>query len=249
VTSIELGPVGEPGITLDRVQFGYDSEPILKELSWELDQGQNAVVTGGSGSGKSTLLQIAAGLLPPQKGAVLLGGRPLSRLTPSQRVRQGVRTGVVFQDGGLFSNQDVFSNVSLALLYHQDVFELSDDDVKQRTKEALQAAQIGRSYWQTLPAHLPFGDRKRLALARAIAVRPNFFYFDDPDIGTDQRTAKVTTQLLCQLRDDPDVTLMVATNRTRLVDQLGVPGFRLENGNLRRDDRTSAAPPSWPDPR
>lgn len=242
---LDVSTSGEPGITLDRVHFGYEEQGLLDGICWELDRGENAVVTGSSGCGKSTLLQIAAGLLPPTQGSVLLSGHPLAKLLPSERVRRGLRTGFVFQDGGLFSNQDVYSNVSLALYYHQDVLGLDDEAVERRTEEALEAAQISRQHWKTLPAHLPFGDRKRLALARAIAVAPNFFYFDDPDVGMDQRTARVTHQLLCQLRDDPDVTLMVATNRTALIERLGVPGFRLEGGRITDQTRASSIPPSW----
>jgi phospholipid/cholesterol/gamma-HCH transport system ATP-binding protein len=94
-----------------------------------------------------------------------------------------------------------------------------------------------------LPAHLSYGDRKRLALARALALRPNFFFFDDPDVGMDQRTARVTHDILCRLRDDPEVTLLVATNRTVLIDRLGIPGIRMENGSLTSADSVSSFPP------
>jgi ABC-type transporter Mla maintaining outer membrane lipid asymmetry ATPase subunit MlaF len=235
---------GEPGITLDRVSFGYDDVLLVNDLSWELDAGDNAVITGSSGSGKSTLLQVAAGLLPPTRGTVLLAGHPLGTLLPSQRVARGLRTGFVFQEGGLLANLTVFANLELALLYHQDILELDDRGITERVESALDAAQISRSYWQTLPAHLSYGDRKRLALARAIALRPNFFFFDDPDVGMDQKTARVTHQILCELRDDPAVTLIVATNRTVLMERLGVPGYRLEDGKLISVRPTSTMPPS-----
>lgn len=235
---------GEPGITLDRVTFGYSDAPLLSDLSWELDAGQSAIITGGSGSGKSTLLQVAAGLLPPTRGTVLLAGHPVGALLPSERVARGLRTGFVFQEGGLLANLTVFANLELALLYHQDVLGLDDRGITERVEGALDSAQIGRSYWQTLPAHLSYGDRKRLALARAIALRPNFFFFDDPDVGMDQTTARVTHQILCELRDDPAVTLLVATNRTVLMERLGVPGYRLEEGKLTSVRPTSTMPPS-----
>lgn len=241
---IDLPTSGQPGITLDRVVFGYDERPLVNGLSWELDAGQCAIVTGASGSGKSTLLQIAAGLLPPSSGTVLLAGHPVSRLLPSERVARGLRTGFVFQEGGLLANLDVYSNIELALLYHQDVLGLDDEGVTRRVEEALEAAQISKSFWRTLPAHLSYGDRKRLALARAIALRPTFFFFDDPDVGMDQRTARVTHQILCQLRDDPEVTLLVATNRSVLIERLGVPGYRLADGHLRDVAPTSSMPPS-----
>lgn len=241
---LDLAVSGEPGITLDRVSFGYDDVLLMSELSFELDAGRNAIITGGSGAGKSTFLQVAAGLLPPTHGAVLLAGHPLRALLPSERVARGLRTGFVFQEGGLLANLTVFANLELALLYHQDVLELDDRGITQRVEEALEAAQIRRDNWQTLPAHLSYGDRKRLALARAIALRPNFFFFDDPDVGMDQKTARVTHQILCELRDDPDVTLLVATNRSVLIERLGVPGYRLLDGKLTNVRSTSTMPPS-----
>ncbi len=236
--------IDEPGITLDRVSFSYDDAPLIDDLSWELDAGKSAIITGGSGSGKSTFLQVAAGLLPPSHGTVLMAGHPVDNLLPSERVKKGLRTGFVFQEGGLLANLTVFANIELALLYHRDVLELDDEGILARVERALTDAQIDPASWQTLPAHLSYGDRKRLALARAIALEPNFFFFDDPDVGMDQKTARVTHQILCRLRDDPTVTLLVGTNRTVLIERLGVPGFRLEAGKLSRVHTSASMPPS-----
>lgn len=238
----------EPGITLDRVQFAYDEAPILRDVNWELGRGRSAVVTGGNGCGKSTLLYIASGLLPPRRGTVLLEGHSVASMLPSSRVRKGLRVGFVFQEGGLLANLGTFANVALPLRYHHDIFDLDDEQIAQRAEEALDTAQVNRSYWEQLPAHLSFGMRKRLALARAIAIRPNYFFFDDPDVGMDPQTARVTHQMLCQLRDDPDVTLLVATNRSILIERLEVPGFRLQDGRLTARSAQESMPPSWPTP-
>lgn len=242
MTQLLLSTGGEPGITLDRIRFSYHEHEILSGVSWELDQGCCAVITGSSGCGKSTFLQIAAGLLPTSSGSVLLAGHPVKSLLPSDRIRRGLRTGFVFQDGGLFSNMDVMSNVSLALDYHRDVLDLDDAGVVARTEEALGIAQISKRHWHQIPAHLSFGDRKRLAIARAMAIRPNFFFFDDPDVGNDQLTTRLTFQILSQLRDDPDITVVIATNRSNLIDRLGVSGFRLDRGDFRTNTKTSMYP-------
>lgn len=235
----------QPGITLDRVHFGFGTQQLLSNISWELEQGRSAAIMGPSGSGKSTFLLIAAGLLPPHQGTVLHGGHPLKRLAPSERVRRQLRIGFVFQDGGLFANMDTFSNVSLALYYHKDILEMDDRAITERTEEVLELTQIDKRNWQSLPAHLSFGDRKRLALARALAIKPNYFFFDDPDIGMDQRTATVTHKVLSQLRDSSEVTLVVATNRNKLLERLEIEGFRLENGELCQTETAHAAPTGW----
>lgn len=245
----------EPGITLDRVQFSYGSgKDILSETTWELHQGESAVVTGGVGCGKSTLLYVCAGLLPPVRGKVLLSGFPITPLLPSERFRHGLRVGFVFQEGGLLANLSARANVSLALHYHSDVLGLSEAQIEERTTEALELCRIDSKDWAVLPAHMSFGNRKRVALARAMAIDPTFFFFDDPDVGLDQRTALVIHELLCRLRDDPKVTLVVGTNRGILMERLGVPGYRLADGQLTtRTEVHSLAPPrpapgSWPVP-
>jgi phospholipid/cholesterol/gamma-HCH transport system ATP-binding protein len=184
-------------------------------------------------------------LLPPSQGTVLLGGHPLRRLLPSERVRRGLRIGFVFQDGGLFANMDTYTNVSLPLYYHKEILGFDDQTITHRTEEVLDLAQVEKRHWRTLPAHLSFGDRKRLALARALAIEPNYFFFDDPDIGMDQRTASVTHKVLCQLRDEKRVTLLLATNRSKLLDRLGIEGFQFENGLLSDDHVHSVAPSGW----
>jgi len=235
----------EPGITLDRIQFSFATHELFSGLSFELPQGESSAITGPSGSGKSTFLLIAAGLVSAEHGTVLLGGHPLKRLTPSERVRRGLRIGFVFQDGGLFSNMSTYSNVSLPLFYHKDVLSLDEDGITRRTEEVLELTQIEKRHWNTLPAHLSFGDRKRLALARALSIRPNYFFFDDPDIGMDQKTAGVTHTVLSQLRDNPQVTLLVATSRHKLLDRLGIEGYLIERGQLSPALGGSSRPSEW----
>ncbi|MCH2108547.1 MAG: ATP-binding cassette domain-containing protein, partial [Polyangiaceae bacterium] len=190
----------EPGITFDRVVFHYDAGPILQDVSWELNAGSSIVITGQNGCGKSSFLYLAAGLIQPHRGAVLLGGFPVKGMLPSERLRRGLPIGFVFQEGGLLANLNALANLTLPLHYHADILQLSPDDVQARAEEALHRVQIHRRDWGQLPAHLSFGNRKRLAIARALVLRPRFFFFDDPDAGMDQRTAKITHDILCDLR-------------------------------------------------
>lgn len=243
----------EPGITLDRVAFDYAGQIILDRIDFDLPQGASAVITGPNGSGKSTFLYVAAGLAPPQAGTVLHAGHPLGALFPSTRVQHGLRVGFVFQEGGLLANLDVISNVSLPLRYHADVLGLDETALTERAEEALDAAHVARSEWSRMPAHLSFGLRRRLAMARALAMKPNFFFFDDPDVGIDPRTAQIIHQILCALRDDPDVTLLVATSRPQLIQRLEVPGYRLLAGALSTHSGQNSLGPSmpaakWPSP-
>lgn len=220
------------GIVLRNAWFGYGDDPIIKGVDLRVPRGMTAVITGPNGSGKSTLLHLSAGLLPLSKGSLELGGKFVDAKHPSEVFRAGVRCGVVFQEGGLISNMNALANVALSLRYHADVLQLTIDDVEKRAKEALQRVRIHEDDFYSLPAHLSFGTRKRLALARAIALRPTFFFFDDPDVGLDPQTAAVVHEILCQYRDDPEVTMLVATNRDLLIDRLRVPGYNFQHGRL-----------------
>jgi phospholipid/cholesterol/gamma-HCH transport system ATP-binding protein len=220
------------GIILRNAWFGYGDDPIIKGVDLRVPRGMTAVITGPNGSGKSTLLHLSAGLLPLNRGSLELGGKFVDGQHPSEVFRAGVRCGVVFQEGGLISNMNALANVALSLRYHADVLDLSIDDVEKRAKEALQRVRIHEDDFYSLPAHLSFGMRKRLALARAIALRPTFFFFDDPDVGLDPQTASLVHEILCQFRDDPEVTMLVATNRDILIDRLRVPGYIFQQGRL-----------------
>jgi phospholipid/cholesterol/gamma-HCH transport system ATP-binding protein len=220
------------GIALHNAWFSYEQYAVLKSATLVLKTGESVVVAGANASGKSTLLYVCAGLLQLERGSLQLGGFAVDGLHPGELFRRGVRCGVVFQEGGLLSNMNALANVALALNYHADALGLSTDEVEERARLALERVRIPEAQHYTLPAHLSFGVRKRLALARAIAIEPNFFFFDDPDVGLDPSTAALVHEILCQYRDDPKVTMVVATNRELLIERLKVRGMYLRNGQV-----------------
>jgi phospholipid/cholesterol/gamma-HCH transport system ATP-binding protein len=244
-TTLTPAPHGESlGISLRGASFRYPRADVLVDASLEVPKGGTCVVTGANGSGKSTLLYICAGIVPIERGTITIGGHAPNPVLPSELTRYGVRRGFVFQEGGLVSNMNALANVALGLRYHADVFGLTVPEIEARSRGALERVRITEDQMYQIPAHLSFGVRKRVALARAIAMQPNFFYFDDPDVGLDPRTAAVVHEILCGFRDDPNVTMVVATNRDLLVDRLGVPGYVLRGGRLMtRRDALSTGPP------
>ncbi len=220
------------GIVLQNAWFSYEDQPVLRGCSLSLSKGECAVVIGANGSGKSTLLYVCAGLIPLEKGSLRLGSQRVDAYHPTRLFREGVRCGVVFQEGGLISNMNALANVALPLRYHADLLGLDLSEVEKRAKDALDRVGVPHSQYYTLPAHLSFGVRKRLGLARAMAVGPTFFFFDDPDVGLDPKTAAIVHEILCEYRDDPEVTMLVATNRDLLIDRLEVRGLVLRRGVL-----------------
>lgn len=227
--------------------FGYPRADVLVNTSLDLPKGGTCIITGANGAGKSTLLYVCAGLVKLEHGTVTIGGYRPDPLLPSELARRGVRRGFVFQEGGLLSNMNALANVALALRYHADIYGLTIADVEKRARAALDRVRISQNEMYELPAHLSFGVKKRVALARALAIEPKFFYFDDPDVGLDAGTGKLVHEILCGLRDDPEVTMLVATNREILIERLGVPGYVLLNGRL--IERQTAPSSGGPSPR
>jgi phospholipid/cholesterol/gamma-HCH transport system ATP-binding protein len=229
----------EQGLVLERATFAYGDLWVLRETDLHVPRGGDLLVTGDNGVGKSTFLFLCAGLLPATTGRVLLDGRAPHVATPSELVRRGVRRGVLFDSGGLLSNLSALNNVTLALRYHADVFGLDDPEIERRARAALSELRVSQADFHALPAHLSLGVRKRVSLARALVLDPNFVFFDDPDAGLDAATRRLVYDLLERFRDDPKVTMIVASNSRPLIERMGVETLELRHGYLLRKTNQS----------
>jgi phospholipid/cholesterol/gamma-HCH transport system ATP-binding protein len=228
------GGLAEEGLVLERATFSYGDLWVLRETDLHVPRGGDLLVTGDNGVGKSTFLFLCAGLLPATTGRVLLDGRAPHVAKPSELVRRGVRRGVLFDSGGLLSNLSALNNVTLALRYHADVFALEEKEIERRARVALSELRVAQTDFHTLPGHLSLGVRKRVSLARALVLDPNFVFFDDPDAGLDAATRKLVYDLLERFRDDPKITMVVASNSRPLIERLGVETVELRHGYLLR---------------
>jgi phospholipid/cholesterol/gamma-HCH transport system ATP-binding protein len=209
---------------------------VLRETELHVPPGRTLIVTGDNGVGKSTLLYVCAGLLNASAGHVWLDGHLAAVKKPSELVRQGVRRGFLFGQGGLMSNLTALANVTLGLRYHADVFDLDEKELTARAREALAQLRVAQSDFHTLPAHLSLGVRKRVALARALALEPNFVFLDDPDGGLDSATRHLVYERLEGFRDDPRMTVVIATNSRQLIERLGIVPMELAHGHLLPED-------------
>lgn len=224
------------GLWLQDVSFRYGDLWVLRETDLHVPPGRTLIVTGDNGVGKSTLLYVCAGLLPATAGYVWLDGHLAIAKKPSELMRQGVRRGFLFGQGGLLSNLSALANVTLALRYHADVFGIDDKEVTSRAREALGQMRVAQADLHALPAHLSLGVRKRVALARALALNPNFVFLDDPDGGLDSSTRHIVYERLEGFRDDSRITVVIATNSRQLIDRLGIHPLELAHGHLLPED-------------
>lgn len=231
---------------LERATFAYNDLWVLRETDLLVPRGGGLLVTGHNGVGKSTFLFLCAGLVRATSGRVLLDGHSPLVTTPSDLVRAGVRRGVLFDSGGLLSNLSALNNVTLALRYHADLLGLEEQEISRRARSALSELHVSQTDFHALPAHLSLGVRKRVSLARALVLQPNFVFFDDPDAGLDAPTRTLVYELLERFRDDPKTTMVVVSNSRPLIDRMAMPIVELSRGQLLRksgsQDPTSRGP-------
>ncbi|HMR78678.1 MAG TPA: ATP-binding cassette domain-containing protein [Polyangiaceae bacterium] len=220
------------GIDFDRVSFYFGELLILRSVTFHIPRGDALVLTGANGVGKSTLLQLCAGLLQPTSGETRIAGHKPHPERPSDLFDKGVRVGFVFQDGALLHNMSALANVTLALSYHAELLGLDEKGIDARARGALLEVGINQADFHASPAHLSHGVKKRVAVARALALEPNFVFFDDPDTGMDPKSLQLMHDVIERFCQDKGVTAVVVTNHDRLMDRLGVRPHALLYGEL-----------------
>ncbi len=197
-----------PVIVLEDVTVGYGGVPLLEGISLEVRRDKITVLLGGSGCGKSTLLRTIVGLLRPMSGKVWLMGEDMYALEDDARQALMRRTGMLFQYGALFSSRTILDNVALPLREHTT---LPEPVVRQIV--SLKLAQVGLSGLEgRLPGGISGGQRKRVALVRAIALDPEVLFCDEPSAGLDPIAAAGLDHILRQLQEQLHMTLLVVTH-------------------------------------
>jgi phospholipid/cholesterol/gamma-HCH transport system ATP-binding protein len=204
---------GGPGtvIQFDRVELAFDDNVVLAGISFSLAAGGTKIILGASGSGKSTILKIITGLLRADAGAVCVNGRRVDRL--SEREMMAVRSdlGMVFQEGALFDSLTVRENVGYKLYEETD---MPLEQVDRRVEEVLGfiglIEHIGK-----MPSELSGGQRRRVAIARAMAFKPRILLYDEATTGLDPITANTVDDEIIKLRDLEGVTSIVVTHQLR----------------------------------
>ncbi len=198
-----------PAVAFRDVRLGFD-RPVLRGVSFELPRGATKIVLGGSGSGKTTILRLILGLLRPDSGTIAVEGVEVQALDEEalRDVRLGV--GMVFQEGALFDSLSVGDNVGFRLREDGQ----ADEAVEARVRELLGFVGLGPFYARR-PAELSGGQRRRVALARALAARPRLMLYDEPTTGLDPITSTTITDLIVQARDVDRVSSILVTHQLR----------------------------------
>lgn len=200
-----------PSIVVDRVSFAFDDHVVLRDVSFTVPKGSMRFLLGASGSGKSVLLKLILGLIRPDSGTIAVNGQRIDHLPESELLRMRADIGMVFQENALFDSLTVAENVGFRLYEETD---MSLDEVRARVEQVLGFIGLGE-YIDRMPAELSGGQRRRVAVARAMASRPGVLLFDDPTTGLDPIIATSVDDEVVKLRDLEQVTCIVATHQIR----------------------------------
>jgi phospholipid/cholesterol/gamma-HCH transport system ATP-binding protein len=207
----------------------FDGKPVLQGLSLRIRDAEMVVIIGYSGSGKSVALKHVVGLLHPDAGDVIVDGQAVSTLDRDglTQVRRGI--GYVFQFAALFDSLTVADNVALGLRRRG----LEGEEIDERVREALALVDLSGT-GDRMPAELSGGMRKRVGIARAIALRPRYILYDEPTTGLDPVSSAVIDRLMVRTREHLGVTGVVVTHDMRSAYTVGDRIAMLYEGRIRQ---------------
>lgn len=203
-------------IEINNLHFGYGERKILKGVDLSIREKEIFIILGSSGGGKTTLLKQIIGLLKPQEGSIKIFGQEILGSDEAQFDSILKQVGMLFQGGALINSMEVWENVAMPLLQHTD---LPLDIIKQLVRQKLSLVNLQHAY-HLLPSELSGGMKKRVALARAIALEPKILFFDEPSAGLDPITAKELDLLILDLKSKLGMTLVIVTHELESIKRI-----------------------------
>ena len=224
-----LNEPGAPIIVFDHVSLAFDEKVILKDISFTLISGHTKIILGASGAGKSTIVKIIVGLLRADAGVVWVNGERVDQLTEAQMMAVRAHLGMVFQEGALFDSLTVRENVGYKL-YEETSRPL--EEIDERVEEVLGFIGLAE-HIDKMPSELSGGQRRRVAIARAMAAKPKILLYDEPTTGLDPITATTVDEEIIKLRDLENVSSLVVTHQLRDAFYVATHKAVRENGAVR----------------
>ncbi len=195
-------------IHISNLVRSFNNRKVLDELSLTVQTGSTCVIIGRSGCGKSVLLKHIVGILKPEQGQIFIDDKEVNKLSEEEMNALRLKIGMVFQGGALFDSMTVAENVGFGLIEHDGV---SRKELLERVEESL--CLVGLCGIQNLmPSELSGGMKKRVALARALCIKPQIILYDEPTTGVDPITADAINELIKSLHDKLKVTSIVVTH-------------------------------------
>ena len=206
-----LSETGAPVVVFDKVQLAFDEKVVLKDVSFTVIKGHTKIILGASGAGKSITLKLLLGLLRADSGVVWVNGQRVDQLSERELMPVRADLGMIFQEGALFDSLTVRENVGYKLYEETD---MPLEDVDRRVEEVL--GFIGLvEHIDKMPSELSGGQRRRVAIARAMAFKPRILLYDEATTGLDPITATTVDDEIIKLRDLEGVSSILVTHQLR----------------------------------
>ena len=208
---VELAEPHAPVVLFDKVNLAFDEKVILRDVTFSVRAGHTKIFLGASGAGKSTILKLMLGLLRPDSGTIWVLGHRVDEMTETQLMGVRHHMGMVFQEGALFDSFTVGENVGYKL-YEETTLPLPE--VRKRVEEVLGFVGLSE-HIDKQPSALSGGQRRRVAIARAMAAKPTLLLYDEPTTGLDPITSLTIDAEIVKLRDLEAVTSVIVTHQLR----------------------------------
>src|SRR5512132_535454 len=217
-------------IQLVDVYKAFGSKKILQGFSLDVPEGETMVIIGYSGTGKSVAIKHIVGLLEPDAGTVFVDGLEVPKLPRRELYKLRARIGYVFQFAALFDSLTIGENVAMGL---RKQGERDEREISERVDQALDLVDLPGVQGK-FPAELSGGMRKRVGIARSVALRPKYMLYDEPTTGLDPVTSAVIDDLMVRMRDKLGVTSIVITHDMRSAYTVGTRIAMLYEGKVRQ---------------
>ena len=220
---------GKPAaIRMEHVTKVFGTRKVLDDVTFEVPSSAGFVILGRSGTGKSVTLRHMIGLLRPDSGRVFIEQDEISALSGPRLSEVRKKMGFLFQSAALFDSISVGENVAFPMRRHT---RLGDGEIRQRAKDKLAAVGLEKDY-DKMPGALSGGMRKRVGLARALALDPSILLVDEPSAGLDPITSEEIDQLLLDMKKKGGATLVVVTHNMQSARRLGDQLIMLDEGRV-----------------
>lgn len=215
-------------ISIKNISKSFSSKKILNNISFNVKQGQSVAIIGQSGVGKSVLLKHFNGLISPDIGEVKINNQILNKLSFSELQKIRKKMSMVFQFGALFDSLSIHDNILVAL---DHLTILSEEDKKNRITESLYEVNL-ENVENLYPDDLSGGMKKRVGIARAIAIQPEYILYDEPTTGLDPITTDKIINLMKRVRKNNKLTSIVVTHEMKIVNEFSDQVIMLKDGNI-----------------